>query len=254
MTEQDLKVVIPSRRRVESCRLAFSLVPFADICVAEEERADYKEFGRALWTHPDAVTGVAHVRRWILEQYKQRCVVIFDDDVYRVSCLVGRKSRRIEDPAAIRRILLNSAAIAEGIGASLFSYAITANILDFMPFDPFALLKANGPCLGFVGRRILPDPELSHNTDADLSLQALLKDRFVWQDTRFMFEHRIMTNAGGNRHVITKERWQRDRQHLKRKWGEYLEEKDSGGVSRMVIANVARRQKLTFSQEGKIDS
>ena len=142
MTERDLKVVIPSRRRVESCRLAFSLVPFADICVAEEERADYKEFGRALWTHPDTVTGVAHVRRWILEQYKQRCVVIFDDDVYRVSCLVGRKSRRIDDPAAIRRILLNSAAIAEGIGASLFSYAITANILDFMPYDPFALLES----------------------------------------------------------------------------------------------------------------
>ena len=87
------------------------------------------------------------VRRWILERYKQRCVVIFDDDIHRVVCLVGRKARIIEEPAAIRRILLNSANIAEAIGATLFSYAITANILDFFPYDPFAFIKANGPCL-----------------------------------------------------------------------------------------------------------
>jgi hypothetical protein len=246
MTDKQMQVVIPSRRRVESCRRSHELVPFAQVCVAEEEKQDYAEFGPALITHPDEVTGVAAVRRWILERYKQRCVVIFDDDVLRVTCLVGRKCRRIEEPAAIRRILLNSATIAEAMGASLFSYAITANVLDFFPYDPFSFLKANGPCLGFIGRAILPDPALSHNTDADLTLQALLKTRFVWQDTRFMFEHKIMTNAGGNRHVITKESWAHDRRYLKRKWGEYLEEKDSGGVTRMVIANVARRQKLSL--------
>jgi hypothetical protein len=246
MKDKDLQVVIPSRRRVESCRRSFQLAPFAAICVAEEEKEDYAEFGPALSTHPDQVTGVSAVRRWILERYKQRCVVIFDDDIHRVVCLVGRKARVIEEPAAIRRILFNSANIAAAIGATLFSYAITANILDFFPYDPFAFIKANGPCLGFVGRGILPDPALSHNTDADLSLQALLKDRFVWQDTRFMFEHRIMTNSGGNRHVISKESWARDRKYLKRKWGEYLQEKDSGGVTRMVVSNVARRQKLSL--------
>ena len=246
MTEKDLKIIIPSRRRVESCRRSFQLVPSADVCVAEEEKGDYAEFGGALSTHPDEVTGVSNVRRWILQHYKQRCVIIFDDDVLRVSCLVGRKTRRIEDPAAIHRILLNSATIAEAMGASLFSYAITANVLDFFPYDPFSFLKANGPCLGFIGRGILPDPALSHNTDADLTLQALLKTRFVWQDTRFMFEHKIMTNSGGNRHVISKESWARDRKYLKRKWGDYLQEKDSGGVTRMVVSNVARRQKLSM--------
>jgi len=55
-----------------------------------------------------------------------------------------------------------------------------------------------------------------------------------------------MTNSGGNRHVITKESWARDRKYLKRKWGEYLQEKDSGGVMRMVVSNVARRQKLSL--------
>jgi len=246
VNEKDLQVVIPSRKRVESCREAFKLVPFADICVAESEKKDYAEFGRALHTHPDEVTGMAAIRTWILDHYSQRCVVTFDDDVFRLVCLVGHRPRVITDPEAVFRILFNSATIATSIGAPLFGYAITANILGFFPYDPFAFLKAFGPVLGFAGRGVYPDPKLNHSTDADMALQALLKFRFVWQDTRFMFEHKIMTNSGGNRHVITKETWARDRNYLKRKWGDYLQEKDSGGVTRMVVSNVARRQKLSM--------
>ncbi|HWP59507.1 MAG TPA: hypothetical protein VNL14_16565 [Candidatus Acidoferrales bacterium] len=244
MTEKDLRIVIPSRKRVESCRRAFRLVPSAEVCVAESEAEDYREFRAALTTHPDDVAGVSRVRRWILEHRKEKCVVIFDDDVSRVICLVGRKARVITDPVAVYRIIFNAASIAEGIGVSLFSFAITPNILNFFPYDPFGFLKANGPCLGFVGRRLLPDTALSHNTDADLTLQALLKDRIVWQDTRFMFEHQIMTNAGGNRHAISAGSWSADRHYLKRKWGAYLQEQVSGGVTRMVVKDVARRQKL----------
>jgi hypothetical protein len=246
MRDQDLAVVIPSRRRVESCRRAHQLAPSARICVAQEEAADYAEFGRALVTHPDSVTGVAAVRTWVLRHWQERAVVILDDDVHRVKCLVGRHARDIEDPGAIRRILLNAAEIAEGVGAVLFSFAITPNILEFMPDDPFGFIKVNGPCLGFVGRDCLPDLVLHHNTDGDLTLQGLLKVRRNWQDTRFMFEHRIMTNQGGNRHMISNETWARDRAHLRRKWGPYIDEQESGGVTRIVVRNITRRQKLAL--------
>jgi hypothetical protein len=244
MTEKDLKVVIPSRKRTESCRRSFSLVPFADVCVAEEEKGDYAEFGQALSTHPDEVTGVSAVRRWILERYKQRCVVIFDDDVLRVSCLVGRKTRQIKDPAAIHRILFNSATIADAMGAGLFSYAITANVLDFFPYDPFSFLKANGPC-PVSSAADPPDPALSHNTDADLTLQALLKTRFVWQDTRFMFEHKIMTNSGGNRQRHQQGKLGARSKYLKRSGaitsGKGFRRRHADGGD-----NVARRQKLSM--------
>src|SRR5262249_61439876 len=103
-----------------------------------------------------------------------------------------------------------------------------------------------GPCLGLCARQISRDRELHHSPDADMPLQALQKSRFVWQAPRFCFEPRIMTNSGGNRHMISKESWARDRKYLKGKWGEYVQEKDSGGVTRMVVANVARRQKLSL--------
>lgn len=246
MTDADLAIVIPSRKRVESCRRAYALVPGAWVCVAEAEREAYAEFGAALVTHPDAVTGMAAVRHWILRRWTEPVVVTFDDDVHHVKCLVGRGVRAIEDPAAIRRILLNSATIAQALGAPLFGYAVTANILDFSPDDPFAFIKAFGPCLGFVGRDVFPDLALAHNTDGDMALQALLRQRKVWQDTRFVFEHRIMVNQGGNRHMISGETWERDRAHLKRKWGQYIDEQDSGGVTRMVVRNVARRQTLSL--------
>jgi hypothetical protein len=246
VTEKDLKVIIPSRLRLESCRVAAALVPFADICVAESEADSYKEFGKRLTTHPDSVTGMAAIRTWILDAYKEECVVTFDDDVYRLVCMVGHRPRSITDPAAVWRILFNSASIAKEIGAPLFGYAITANILGFFPYDPFAWLKAFGPVLGFVGRRIYPDAQLNHSTDADMALQALLKYRIVWQDTRFCFEHKIMTNSGGNRHFITTEKWAADQKHLKRKWGQYIKEQVSGGVTRTVISDVTRHQKLVL--------
>lgn len=242
----DLQVVIPSRRRAETCRHALTLVPDAIVSVAESEVPDYRDLPltRPLLVHPDSVTGVAAVRRWVLETVPNQCVIIFDDDVMKVSCLVGRSPREITDPVAIARILENTAEIAAGIGAPLFSYAITANILEFRPWDPFGFIKVNGPCLGFVGRRILPDLALHHNTDCDLTLQTMLVGRYAWQDTRFMFEHRIMTNVGGNRHMISEETWAQDRRYLARKWGAYVEDQVSGEVSRMVVKNIVRRQRV----------
>jgi hypothetical protein len=245
VTDEALQIVMPSRRRVESCRRALALVPDAVVCVAAEEEPDYRHVGAPqLLIHPDKVTGMAAVRHWILTNVVARRLVIFDDDIRGVRCLVGRGARLITEPVAIRRILENSAEVAAAIGAPLFSYAITANILEFQPWDPFGFLKANGPCLGFIGRQVFPDLLLHHNTDGDLTLQALLTYRRVWQDTRFIFEHQIMTNAGGNRHMISEETWAQDWRWLKKKWGHYVVDQASGGVSRIVVRNVVRRQRL----------
>lgn len=231
---------------MESCRQAFRLVPSAQVCVAESEAEDYAQFAKALRLHPDSVTGIGPVRRWILDNYRNECVVTFDDDITHVLCLVGRRARKITDPEAIYQIIQNASVIARQIGVSLFSFAITGNILNFSPDDPFGLTHAHGPCLGFVGRKILPDMRLYHSTDADLTVEALFKDRIVWQDTRFMFQHSFMSNRGGNRHMITQETWASDMKLLKRKWGKYIKESVSSGVTRVVVDNITRRQRMSL--------
>jgi len=246
MKDKDLRVVIPSSRRPRMAGAAFRLVKlFADICVPAAEKRAYAALGKAVVTHPDEIAGSGALRRWILDHYKQKCVVILDDDVFRVLCVVGRKARAITDPEAIRRILLNAATIAEGTSASIFSFGAGAihesPVRSFLPYDPFSISKLAGGCVGFVGRKILPDPKLHHGVDTDVNLAALLKDRIVWQDNRFVFERRALLKPI----VPNKESWKRDRKYLAQKWGPYIAEKHAAGVTHMAVTNVTRREKVS---------
>lgn len=245
MAPKEMRIIIPSRRRLGKCRHAFLLVPSATVLVAESEAGDYREFGKSLHTHPDSIAGIGALDRWSLKHYQEKCIVFFDDDITRVICLVGRRRRIITDPASIYVLIHNTATIAESIGISLFSFALNANILSFNPHDPFDLTKAVGPCLGFIGRRILPDPRLGQR-DTDITLQALLKDRCMWRDTRFYFDHGFQTNVGGNRSVTTKKRWEQDLKLLKKKWGSYIAEVKSfaNGCTMTRPIGIKRRWKV----------
>jgi hypothetical protein len=254
MKDKDLRVVIAGGRSPSAARDAYKLVrPFTDICVPASVKSRYAPFGKAVITYPNEITAAGALRRWIIEHYKQQCIVILEEDVFRALCLVGRRPRAIADPEAIRRILLNAAAIAEGIGASLFSFAASSNIVHFTPYDPFGMMKVAGGAVGFVGRKVLPDPALNHAVATDLNLQALLKDRIVWQDTRFVFERRapagLRTGAPASSTAPDKALWARDRRHLKQKWGDYIEEKKVGGITRLVVTNVTRREKFSAHRQ-----
>jgi hypothetical protein len=249
MEPKDLRVVIMSRKRVESCKHVFSLVPYAYVTVAEDEKNDYSFVPPdQLILHANNLEGIGPIRAWILERFSERAVVIMGDDIKSVSSLVGKRSRKIKDPEAILQILLNAAEIAEGIGCTCFSFAITANLLDFEAQEPFGFVKANGPCLGFVGRNVLPDARLKHYTDVDITLAALLKDRVVWQDRRFAFDHSFQSNLGGGTHLHSTADSEWYLKYLTQKWGSPGKDRiwdvqKSGGKTR-TIARVRRRQKL----------
>jgi hypothetical protein len=258
MKDKDLRVVIAGGRSPSVARDAYKLVrPFADICAPASAKSRYASFGKAAIFHPDDLTGAGQVRHWILERWKQKCVVILEEAVFRVLCLVGRRPRAITDPEAIRRLLLNAANITEAIGASLFSFGASSNIVHFTPYDPFSISKLAGGAVGFVGRKILPDPKLDHAVETDLNLQGLLKDRIVWQDTRFVFDRRppagrragapVRVQGSRQARPIAPDKisWSRDRKYLAQKWGAYIAEKHGGGVLRMAVTNVVRREKFS---------
>lgn len=242
----EMRVVIASRRRSEVCQHIAALVPRATIYVAEEEAEDYAWAGKRLVTHPDRITGIGPVRCAMLRTFKEKCIVSLDDDVRRVWSLVGRRSRKITDPEAIWMILFQAAVVTQELGISCFSFATTPNILDFVPHDPIGLTKALGPCLGFVGRNIIPDESMDHQTDTDLSLQCCMKDRFVWQDCRFAFEHSFQSNAGGGTHKLSAADFEKYLKILERKWGSkglYWDAVESAGKLRTII-RVRRRQTI----------
>jgi hypothetical protein len=223
ITAKELQVVIPSRRRVESCKWTVKLFKKPIVCVAEEEKDDYRDVGAELVTHPNDIAGLGPLRQWILDNFKQRCIFQCNDDVRSLYCVVGFRPRKIVDPEAIERIILNSANICEELGISCFSFSpFQDDVRKFRPQKPFSFTRLEGAMLGIIGRNVKYDFNVRQFDDVDLSLQCCLQERFVWQDSRFAADHNFITKGGGNTISRGLDNTKRELQYMKRKWGPYL--------------------------------
>jgi hypothetical protein len=252
----DLHVVIPSRRRVPEATYCVQLWPKGKVtvCVDEVEADDYRAVGAPVVTHPPMKNGLGELRQWILDHFDSRCLVSCNDDVKGIRCLTGKRSRFIRDPGNMMQIVFNAATIAEGIGISCFGFSPTLVPFRLDPFRPFLFNRLEGALLGIIDRKLRYDPQVAQHDDVDLTLQAMLTERIVWQDARFGVEHNFMSKGGGNSISRGEERMKRELAYLKRKWGEYFgymerkpgeDGKVGAGVPRMSTAvNVKRQQDL----------
>ena len=224
ITAKDMQIVIPSRRRVESCAWTVRLFKNPIVCVAAEEADDYRDKVNAeIVFHPNDIVGLGPLRQWILDHWKQRLIFQCNDDVRSLYCVVGFRPRKIVDPEAIERIILNSANICADLGISCFSFSpFQDDVRKFRPQKPFSLTRLEGAMLGFIDRKLRYDPKVAQFDDVDLSLECCLKERFCWQDSRFAAEHNFITKGGGNTISRGLDNTKRELQYMKRKWGPYL--------------------------------
>lgn len=88
LAAHDFRIVVPSRKRVESCRRVLGLVPDATICVDEAESDDYAEFQSRLVTHP-RTENMVELYDWMLRHFQEPALAFVDDDVRACTCLVG---------------------------------------------------------------------------------------------------------------------------------------------------------------------
>jgi len=239
----DMQVVIPSRKRVESCRHTITLFKNPIVCVDESEAEDYADVGAEIVTHPRTY-GLGELRQWILDNFPQRVVVQCNDDVKSLQCCVGRHVRKITDADAIQQILLNSANIAEFIGTSVFTYSpYGSDVRMCWSNDPIRFNRIEGCLFGMIGRKFRFDPKVRQHDDLDLTFQVLLKDRIVYMDSRFAPEHDFMTKAGGNSEIRGNAAMTEELKYMRSKWGKYF------GITRRksmtsTAVGVKRRQQL----------
>lgn len=223
ITDKDIQIVIPSRRRVESCRRTLELWPDAVVTVDEQEMDDYRDVGAEVIPHPP-VYGLGELRQWILDNFDKKLIVQCNDDVEGLYCLVGRRPRLINDPQAMMQIILNQANIIEELGVSVFTFSpVGADIRKFWPQNPFRFNRIEG-CLFGVLRptRVHLDPRVRQHDDVDLTLTCLLHDRYVWMDSRFAAKHDYMTKAGGNSEIRGSMNMDEEIDYLRNKWGKYF--------------------------------
>lgn len=241
----DIQIVIPSRQRADLCRKTVRLFPSdrITVCVDESEVDDYTKanVGCPIVPHPP-LASMNRIREWMLQHFPARCLVQCDDDVKGLWCMIGQKPRRITEPAALFQIIYNSAAIADELGLSIFTYnCIGANTRYLFEFDPFRFNRVEASFYGTIGRDIHFDTALRLHGDVDLTLTALLKERIVWMDSRFSVDRDFMTLAGGN--SVNRGAGQSEiaQSYLKQKWGRWFRVMKRGARMNPVVS-VQRRQ------------
>ena len=109
--------------------------------------------------------------------------------------------------------------------------------------DPFGVCGWVGGAMGIIGRELRFDPVLKMRADIDFCLQAQLKHRCIFIDLRFAFVEQRFNNTGGNAHMRSSERNQRELEYLKQKWGKWLSVKPGKTTVRLLVG-VSRRQNL----------
>lgn len=239
-----MKIIIPSKDRVDDCRTALTLFPTATVVVREDQQAMYRVLGVPLLAHPAHVRGIGPLKNWILENVPDETLVLVDDDVHDMRSPVGHptKSHCIRDPQTIREILENAEAMARGAGARVFGFDQTGgDVRKFRPQDPIGLSGWVGAVMGIIGRDLRFDPNLLIRADIDFCLQSQLKHRVIVCDRRFGFIHRPrFTHRGGNAETRSGQRNKLEIAYLQKKWGQWLSVKNAATTVRLIV-NVDRR-------------
>jgi hypothetical protein len=222
LVPHDLRIVVPSRRRVGLMPKLLSLLPHATVCVDEEEIAAYRPHVPALWSHPP-FANMASTRNWILDQVPESVCVMVDDDLTGVRTMVGRHSRKIDDPHAILQLIVNQAQLARDLKVPVFCWAATGDPEFFKESDPFSFVAPVFGAFGVVARGVRFDDLLRGRSDIDFTMRALLEHRIVLQDRRYHFNTPPYGSAGGAMGLRTAATEADATRALKARWGRYLD-------------------------------
>jgi len=218
------------------------MFPTATVCVGESEAETYGAITGKLLVHPDDVQGIGPLRQWILDNVADETVLMVDDDVYGMYCLVGEHPRELgDDPETVEQAVRQCAQCAKDAGVSVFGFNQAPDVRKFRAFEPFALNGWLGGVIGFVGRRLRYERHLLLRADIDVCLKGLLHDRITWTDNRFSFKQRRFDNKGGNASLRSRERHKHELAYLQGTWGAHLRVKD-GKTTTVLSLNVPRRQ------------
>lgn len=195
--------------------------------MAERERADYAAVvpKGQLITHPN-LPGLAPIRQWLNRTIQEECLVMFDDDLRSLWCIVGRYRREYRDPQVIREVIENTHAVACDLGIGLFTWSRSATGIGLATdVEPIKFAVPLGAAFGLRGaaRERDFDLDIPGRSDVDFALRTLLEERIMLGDIRWYFDFgRCFAGAGGNSGLITDEQFARSTRIIKERWGDYV--------------------------------
>lgn len=238
-----LKKIIISRGRSKTITTHKLLSDFIVLC-PESEKELYEQIVTNVETIPDKIVGLAGVRNWTIQNYKED-VLFIDDDITGFFSVCGTKAMRIKDPQAVDQILNNLYINAKDVGARVFGLNQTADPRKYTPNQPFKLKGWLGSVIGVIGKDLKFDERNKIRVDVDFCLQSLMHDRLIWVDNRFAFFSKKNLNTGGNSKMRSERNLEKEKTYLKNKWGKYINFYDGKETDNVKII-VSREDNLTI--------
>lgn len=218
------KIIIPTRGRAGDVK-ALRVFPTATLCVGDSEHDAYAAAypGVDILTHPDDVVGLGKVRQWVNDHCTEEVVCQVDDDVVRMVGLSDgyRVHYSVED---VFSVVQSAAYCARGAGTTVFGFNPMPDVRKYTPLSPIAFNKKVDGLLGLIGRdhHWMPELKMRDDVDVDFCLTTLLRQRIIWCDQRYSFEHKRFSGPGGNAVSRSREQDQYEIDLLHRKWGKWL--------------------------------
>jgi hypothetical protein len=231
-----IKKLILSRGRAVSIT-SHKLFPGATLLVPENEKREYGvSIKNDIDTIPKEVCGLGNVRNWVLDHYKEECIVMIDDDIIKLWVMTSLNGYAVFDPKIINTIIENTALMARELPTSIFGFDQAWDVRKTDPFTPFSLKGWVGGVIGIIGRskRFI---DSYFKVDIDFCLQTLLKDRILFIDNRYSFVQKRIHGKGGNAIFRSQEKFDKEIKRLQNKWGKYFlyERTPSGETSKILV-------------------
>lgn len=222
--DNQMKIIVPSRKRSQAMPRILKLLPDALICIDEREISDYRRVvpEQQLITHP-ATSNLSQVRNWIIEEIECRCLIQVDDDLKRVVISDGFSSRVTVDPDEIKQIFVNASNVCEDLGLGVFAFCRQPNpMVARQDETPFRLVGPVSCTFGMLGsaRERLFDERFIGRDDFDWTMRTLIDDRVLFIDNRFYFDHGpIFSGRGGNVGLVNQKSFEKSSSILKQLYG-----------------------------------
>jgi hypothetical protein len=242
LTYSDVKFVIISRGRSETIT-SHKLFPYATLVCPISEVENYKHCGLEIKPCGDEIIGLSLLRNWCINNFKEKVVVMIDDDVSMCSRIDNVRYKEIVDTDEIRQLVINTAQNAMDIGTNVFGFAQRNDVRIYNAGEPFILKGWVGGVIGVIGKDDL-FIDNKFKVDIDFCLESLLHRRVIWKDNRIAFTQIRDTNVGGNSSFRTEEEVEQEKIKLKKKWGKYIEFKDNKSGS---ACNIKVKRRVTYN-------
>ena len=241
LSYSDFKFLILSRGRSETIK-SHIIFPNATIVCPESEQKDYEKYGLKVEPCPDNIIGLSLLRNYCIKKYKEKVVVMIDDDIFKVVRFDYITPKDItNDTNEIIDIVMNTGQCAYDLGTRVFGFDQSMDIRKYNSYEPFTFKGWVGGIIGVIGTdNLFIDNKFK--VDIDFCLEALLHDRVIWKDNRISFLQVRDRNKGGNSVFRTKEQVDEEEKKLKKKWGKYIKFKEtkSGRITTIEVKRTER--------------